>query len=185
MISEETYNLIDPRHKFVKIKCLMTEAVSTMRIMSIIVGYDREDATKTRSIHGLVALWPDIALETVDLILGHDLGCALKLGAKIDPLEALMKKLKDMAVEPLSVTYSILLDQHKDHPIISSIQDELTAELKKGENPANLDELETIKRTRKAYCSAIARILLYATSRDIKPCEAARPAFDAIMKEIK
>jgi hypothetical protein len=168
-----------------EMKGIVEQAISTIRIMAVLVGdgskpeaciKGKEFLENLRGVHGLLLSWPDITLEILNVML-------FDAETQKGSLVTIKGKLRHVAIEPLRAAYGVLLTTWKDNPLVPSQKNELDSKLKAlGEKESGY--LESVKLHRKYLGEAIARLLLYATKDPTKPNEEARPAFDFILKEV-
>jgi len=194
-----------PRDEVVAIKALLGQAVSTLRVLTILIGSPKdspkENATK---MVGLLAVWPDIADEFADVVLQRT---TIPNNAG-QTTHKLIRRIADITLEPLKAAFDVLRDRYKDSPIVVTTNDELktkilsTVQFPTPEGlvdsftravdreadgyPGGAQIVESVRNVRRAYLEAIARIVLWGTSKDpLKANEDARPAYDEIMKEVR
>jgi len=193
-----------PRDEIVAIKALLGQAVSTLRVLTILIGSPKdspkENATK---MVGLLAVWPDIADEFADVVLQRT---TVPNNAG-QTTHKLMRRIADITLEPLKAAFDVLRDRYKDSPIVVTTNDELKTKILSAQFPtpeglvepfvdretdgypeatSGVQTVESVRNVRRAYLEAIARVVLWGTSKDpLKANEDARPAYDEIMKEVR
>ena len=115
-----------PRDEIVAIKALLGQAVSTLRVLTILIGSPKdspkENATK---MVGLLAVWPDIADKFADVVLQRT---TVPNNAG-QTTHKLMRRIADITLEPLKAAFDVLRDRYKDSPIVVTTNDELKTKI--------------------------------------------------------
>lgn len=175
-----------PRDEVLAIKTLLGQAVSTLRVLTILIGSPKdspkENATK---MVGLLAVWPDIADELADVVLQRT---TIPNNAG-QTTHKLMRRIADITLEPLKAAFDVLRERYKDSPIVVTTNDELKSKIlstaqfptpdglaESSEAVSGIQTVDSVRNVRRAYLEAIARVILWGTSKDpLKANEDARP----------
>lgn len=183
-----------------EIKTLAGQAISTLRIMAVMVGGLSDEEIKQittkqeavlsaiKGVSGLLLAWPDILMDVLRIFSPDDI--MLKIaGEKLEKLkktdgEVVKHKLRRLAIDPLKTSYDVLRARFADHPFMGNYDNELESKVQSIQHK-ELSLIESVTLHRRYLGDTIARILLYVTSKDpTKPNESAREAFNFIMKEV-
>jgi hypothetical protein len=187
------------------IKALLGQAVSTLRVLTLLIGSPKDSPKKNATkLVGLLAVWPDITDELADVVLQR----TMFPDNAGQTTQKLMRRIADITLEPLKAAFDVLRERYKDSPIVVTTNDELKAKILSTaqfptpeglvepsvdretdgypEATPPIETVESVRNVRKAYLEAIARVILWGTSKDpLKPNEDARPAYNEIMKEVE